>query len=73
MRSILIIQTIILFTLGSCSKERIPFLPQFSEIDYLIKNGTIVDGTGRPSYLADIVVVGDQIVYIGEEEYSYED
>ena len=73
MRSILIIQTIILFTLGSCSKERIPFLPQFSEIDYLIKNGTVVDGTGRPSYLADIVVVGDRIVYIGEEDFSYDD
>ena len=73
MRSILVIQMIILFTLGACSKERVPFLPQFLEIDYLIKNGTIVDGTGRASYLADIVVVGDQIVFIGEEDFSYDD
>jgi N-acyl-D-aspartate/D-glutamate deacylase len=31
---------------------------------YLIKNGTVVDGTGRPAYKADVRVRGDTIVAI---------
>ncbi|MGI6555183.1 MAG: N-acyl-D-amino-acid deacylase family protein [Bacillota bacterium] len=35
------------------------------ECDLLIKNGTIVDGSGKASYRADIAVKGDKIVRIG--------
>ena len=34
--------------------------------DLLIKNGTIVDGSGAPSYQGDVAVKGDQIVAVGE-------
>ena len=36
--------------------------PQY---DLLIKNGRIVDGSGRPGYNADIAVKGDRVVRIG--------
>ena len=34
--------------------------------DIIIKNGTIVDGTGAPKYYADIAIKGDRIDYIGD-------
>ena len=34
--------------------------------DLLIKNGTIVDGTGAPRMRADIAVAGDRIAAIGK-------
>lgn len=33
--------------------------------DIIIRNGKIVDGTGRPAYYADIAIIGDKIDYIG--------
>src|SRR2546429_9730626 len=33
--------------------------------DLLIKNGRIIDGSGRPGYMADLVIKGDRIVHIG--------
>ncbi len=36
--------------------------------DILIQNGLICDGTGRPSYQADIGITGDKITYIGSSE-----
>lgn len=35
------------------------------ECDLLIRNGHIVDGSGRPGYRADLAVTGDRIVRIG--------
>ena len=34
--------------------------------DIIIRNGTVVDGTGAPAYYADIAIVGDKIDYIGD-------
>ena len=33
--------------------------------DIIIRNGTIVDGTGKLPYFADIAIKGDKIDYIG--------
>ena len=33
--------------------------------DIIIRNGTIVDGTGKLPYYADIAIIGDRIDYIG--------
>ena len=33
--------------------------------DIIIRNGCIVDGTGKPAYYADLAVIGDKIDYIG--------
>lgn len=38
--------------------------------DIFIKNGTVVDGTGKPGYQADIGIVGDRITYIGNAQES---
>ncbi|HYG26749.1 MAG TPA: amidohydrolase family protein [Caulobacteraceae bacterium] len=34
--------------------------------DLLIKNGTIIDGTGGPAYRGDVAVIGDTIVEVGK-------
>jgi N-acyl-D-amino-acid deacylase len=36
-------------------------------LDICIKNGLIVDGTGRPGFRADVGIVGDKIVLIEDE------
>ncbi|MBA3514352.1 MAG: D-aminoacylase [Pyrinomonadaceae bacterium] len=36
-----------------------------AQYDLLIKNGRIIDGSGRPGYAADLAVKGDRIVRIG--------
>ncbi|MGA2410754.1 MAG: amidohydrolase family protein, partial [Candidatus Binataceae bacterium] len=38
--------------------------------DLVIKNGTVVDGSGAPRYRADIAVDGDRIVEIGKVAQS---
>ncbi|MDC1009196.1 D-aminoacylase [Gammaproteobacteria bacterium] len=48
---------IISFIFVGCSKN---------EFDIIISNGTIVDGSGQGSYQADIGIVDDRIVKIGE-------
>jgi len=35
--------------------------------DLVIRNGTLVDGTGGPSRRADIAITGDRIVEVGED------
>ena len=34
--------------------------------DLLIKNGTVLDGTGAPGYAADIGISGDSITVVGD-------
>ena len=34
--------------------------------DIVIKNGTVIDGTGAPGYRADVGIVGDRVVEIGQ-------
>ena len=40
-------------------------LPQPPQFDVLIKNGRIIDGSGRPAYNADIAIKGQRIARIG--------
>ena len=34
--------------------------------DFVIRGGTVIDGTGGPARRADVAIVGDRIVEIGE-------
>ena len=53
-----ILQCIVTFSiLGACSN---------ADFDIIIANGTIVDGSGQESYEADIGIVDDRIVTIGD-------
>ncbi len=38
------------------------------QCDYLLKNGTIVDGTGGVPYLGNVAIAGDEIVAVGQFE-----
>jgi len=40
--------------------------PQTPQYDILIKNGRIVDGSGRGAYVADVAIKGDRIAKIGQ-------
>jgi N-acyl-D-amino-acid deacylase len=44
------------------------FMPftQSPQFDLLIKNGRIIDGSGRAAYVADLAIKGDRIVSIGK-------
>lgn len=41
-------------------------------LDYLIKGGTVIDGSGRPARVADIAITGDRITAIGDIDESAE-
>ena len=44
----------------------VPKIPaQVAEFDLLIRNGTVIDGTGRARYVADVAIKGDRIIRIG--------
>lgn len=38
-------------------------------LDLLIKNGHIIDGTGKTSYQANLGIIGDTIQFLGSENY----
>src|ERR1700754_4924517 len=46
----------------------VPVLASFAapaEVDLLIKNGQVIDGSGGPRMQADVAITGDKIVYVG--------
>jgi dihydroorotase/N-acyl-D-amino-acid deacylase len=56
----LILATMLLF---SSLSNAAPAKPQY---DLLIRNGLVVDGSGRPGYLADVAINGDRLLRIGK-------
>ena len=61
-----------LLLLVACSGEA-PFLPEFPDIDLVIENGEIVDGRGGQPYLGDVVIVGEDIVFVGDASFTADD
>ncbi|MGI9204915.1 MAG: N-acyl-D-amino-acid deacylase family protein [Woeseiaceae bacterium] len=59
--------------LSACSPQETPFLTEYPAIDLLIENGQVLDGLGNEAIEADVVVVGDRIVYVGETAFSADD
>jgi N-acyl-D-aspartate/D-glutamate deacylase len=58
---------------AACQPAASPFLPQFQTIDIVIENGRVLDGLGNDSVAADVAVVGDMIVFVGDAEFTAED
>jgi N-acyl-D-amino-acid deacylase len=54
-------------------EEEAVFLPQFDKIDLIIENGSVFDGYGNPPIRANIVIVADRIVFVGETSFSEND
>ncbi|MCH8072095.1 MAG: amidohydrolase family protein [Proteobacteria bacterium] len=59
-----------LLCVAGCQQASSPFLPQYSQIDLLIENGEVLDGLGNGAIVADVVIVGDRIVFVGEANFS---
>lgn len=53
-----------MFLFSSFSNESKPITPDIV-YDLMIRNGLIVDGTGRSAYKGDLAITGDRIVRIG--------
>lgn len=56
--------------LGACGSPAPEFLAEYPSIDLLIENGQVVDGSGSAPRAADVVVVDDRIVFVGEAQFS---
>ena len=59
--------------LSACQQAQQPFLPQYDGIDLFIENGQVFDGLGNAPFNADIAVVGDKIVFVGNASFSEKD
>ena len=60
----------IAFLLSACSPQAPPFLPEYPKIDLVIINGQVLDGLGNEAINADVVIVEDTIVFVGETKFS---
>jgi len=60
---------LVIIGLLGCSKDR----PSEKQYDLILTGGTVVDGLGNPSYLADVAVKGDKIVSISREGLNRKD
>ncbi len=49
------------------------FLAEYPEIDLLITNGRLLDGLGNKAVFSDLVIVNDEIVYVGKTSFDDED
>src|SRR5687767_2954956 len=56
-----ILSTMLLFSFNTNS--RTASAPQY---DLLIRNGVVIDGSGRPRFAADVAIKGDRLARIGK-------
>ena len=56
--------------LAGCQPAPEPFLAEFTSIDLLIENGQVLDGLGGDAVEADVVIVGDEIVFVGDAAFT---
>src|SRR5205085_2622614 len=58
---LLIITTLLAFTSGPTGREASAAV----QYDVVIRNGLVVDGTGRAAFNADVAVNGDRVAFVG--------
>ena len=51
--------------LWSCTPGPVPSVPVSPVYDYIIRNGTIYDGSGSEGYVGDVAISGDRVNEIG--------
>lgn len=59
--------------MSGCQPAAEPFLPQYGSIDVLIEDAQVIDGSGTAAVAADVVVVGDTIVFVGDAAFAAKD
>ena len=59
--------------LQGCAEKSPPFLKAYESIDLLIENGQVLDGLGSSAISADVVVVDNQIVFVGDALFTDDD
>jgi N-acyl-D-aspartate/D-glutamate deacylase len=64
---------LILSIAAGCQQAPPPFLSEYSQIDLLIENGAVLDGLGNDAIAADVAIVGDRIVFVGDADISADD
>ncbi len=61
----MLIKTLVAISIVSMLLLPVTESPQTPRFDLIIKRGRIVDGTGRPGYVADVGIKDDRIERIG--------
>ena len=56
--------------LAGCQPAAEPFLPEFDRIDLVIEGGRVLDGRGSDAVDADVVIVDDRIVFVGDAAFA---
>lgn len=56
-----------------CGPEPASFLAEHPQVDLLIEDGRVLDGDGVEAVAADVVIVGDTIVYVGDTSFTEAD
>lgn len=62
-----------LFLPAACERDTAPFLAEYPAIDLLVENGRVLDGLGTDAVRADVAIVDDRIVFVGEAAFSRAD
>ena len=57
--------TLLFLLLWSCTSGPGLSVPETPVYDYIIRNGTIYDGSGSEGYVADVAISGDRVTEIG--------
>ncbi|MGH8167050.1 MAG: N-acyl-D-amino-acid deacylase family protein [Woeseiaceae bacterium] len=56
--------------MSSCNSPAEVFLPGYEAVDILIENGSVLDGLGNDPVSADVVIVDDTIVFVGDATFT---
>jgi N-acyl-D-aspartate/D-glutamate deacylase len=63
----------LIVALAGCQPAAEPFLPEYASIDLVITNGQVLDGRGGDAVRADVVIVDDRIVFVGDAAFTESD
>jgi N-acyl-D-aspartate/D-glutamate deacylase len=65
MNTLLVVSALVVSGLSAPSREAMVALAP-DTVDVLVRHGTVYDGSGGPAVRADVAVLGDRIVFVGD-------